>query len=102
MMAADGRASSVEISKINQIMHKIRPGWTDEHGRMKIYSFVKDLKEHGYVSMLEQTMFHLPMFKQQGRGRVLLKCMEAVANADGVHSDCELDLLDRIRRSLAN
>jgi len=102
MMAADGRVSSAEISKINQIMDKIRPGWTEDHCRTRINSFVNDVKTRGYVSMLEQAMSHLPMFKQQGRQRTLMKCMEAVANADGIHSDRERNLLDRIRGSLAD
>jgi uncharacterized tellurite resistance protein B-like protein len=101
MMAADGSVSPAEIKKINQIMSKFRPGWTEEHGRTRVTAFVNEIKKSGYTPFLERALSDLPQIKQQGRGRTLIKCMEAVSNADGTRSAREDKLLDRVRNALS-
>lgn len=100
MMVADGHISASEVSKINQIMSKIRPGWTDEHCRARIETFMRKVESHGYSLVLEETLSFLKMIKEQGRQQILIKCVESVASADGSFSDREQRLVQRIRAEL--
>ena len=100
IMVADGRASTKERSAIREIMSKLKSGWSDDECDRRISSFIGDIQNQGYPTVLRRSMSKLEIFKQIGREGVLLKCIDLVANTDGKLSQRERDLCDRIRNSM--
>ncbi|MDB5347837.1 MAG: Membrane-anchored nucleotide-binding enzyme [Schlesneria sp.] len=100
IMAADGRASVSEKAVIREIMRKLDSGWSDAECEDRLMSFIGDIRNHGYASIVKRAMSQIPKYKQAGRIPVLLKCIDMVAGADGRLSQREQHLCDRIRKSL--
>lgn len=100
IMAADGRASVSEKAVIREIMRKLDSGWSDAECEDRLTSFIGDIRNHGYASIVKRAMSQIPKYKEAGRIPVLLKCIDMVAGADGRLSQREQDLCDRIRKSL--
>jgi hypothetical protein len=102
IMVADGRVSINERTAIQEVMTKIRSGWTGEECTSRIEAFLEEIKSRGYPFVLQRSLSRIPLFKKIGRESTLLNCIDIVAKANGKPSDKEVELCDRIRTLVGN
>jgi len=97
LMVADGRASSSEKQRIRELMAKLHSPWSDSEVNDRIAAFINRVQTNGYRKTLAVALKDVEVFKQVGKQEVLLRCLEAVAKADGTVSDRELQLCQRVK-----
>lgn len=97
VMVADGRVSTREKAKTREIMSKVDIHWTDEEFDSRVATFIEEIRKQGYFNVVQRSIRRLPLFKQIGREKVLIKCIDLVAIGDGKLDPREKDLCDRIR-----
>jgi uncharacterized tellurite resistance protein B-like protein len=97
VMVADGRVSTREKEKTREIMSKVDIHWTDEEFDNRVATFIEEIRKQGYFNVVQRSIRRLPLFKQIGREKVLIKCIDLVAIGDGKLDPREKDLCDRIR-----
>lgn len=100
VMACDGRVSVAEKQTIAQIMQKVGATWSSDFVETRIESYLNRVRELGYQQVLSQSMHQLSHFYVPKRKRVLLKCLDMMALADGRIADREENLCGRIRDQL--
>lgn len=96
-MVADGRVSTREKEKTREIMSKVDIHWTDDEFDNRVATFIEEIRKQGYFNVVQRSIRRLPLFKQIGREKVLIKCIDLVAIGDGKLDPREKDLCDRIR-----
>jgi hypothetical protein len=96
LMAADGKVSKNEKIAMRSIMTRVDTKWTSDYFETRLASFVSDVKALGYQTVLRNAVRQLPLFKQKGRDRILLECINSIANADGVVSQRTLEFRNKI------
>lgn len=97
LMVANGRASSSQKKCIRELMVKVRSPWTDAEVDDHITKFIDHVKTHGYRRILAAALKEVEVFKRMGKQDVLLRCLDAVARADGKLCDRELQLCQRVK-----
>lgn len=97
LMVADGRASSSEKTCIRELMAKVRSPWTDSEVDGHLAAFIDRVQSDGYRRTLASALKDVEVFKRVGKQDVLLRCLDAVAGADGKLGDRELQLCQRVR-----
>lgn len=100
VMVADGRVSRTEREKIMAVMKRMKSGWSDEKCHQRIDSFIGDVKSMGFASVLDRAIDESKIFCGTGHESIVLKCLDEVAQADGVLHERESELLTRIRASV--
>jgi uncharacterized tellurite resistance protein B-like protein len=100
IMVADGRASRTERVKIMDVMRKMKSGWTEVHCDTQIDGFIERLKQDGYSKVLSESLACLTMFRNSGHEATVIKCIEAVAIADGKVDQRERELILKIAELL--
>jgi uncharacterized tellurite resistance protein B-like protein len=83
VMVADGRVSTREKEKTREIMSKVDIHWTDDEFDNRVTTFIEEIRKQGYFNVVQRSIRRLPLFKQIGREKVLIKCIDLVAIGDG-------------------
>ena len=101
VMVADGRASKSERVRIRQLLAKLNVPWDPVHIERKLAEFVERVRCKGYSTVLAEACANAAIFKGTGNEQTLLRCLDAVAAADGTVDVAERKVCDRIRSALA-
>jgi uncharacterized tellurite resistance protein B-like protein len=97
LMVADGRASSSEKKRIHELMTKVHSPWSDSELHDRIAAFIDRVQNDGYRRTLSAVLKDVEIFRRIGKQDVLLKCLDAVAQADENLTDRELQLCKRVK-----
>lgn len=97
VMVADGRASRSEKRCIHELMTKLGSPWNDSEVTKRISAFIERVRKDGYQETLALALKEVKLFKRLGKQGVLLRCLDAVARADGNVTDKEFQLCRRVR-----
>lgn len=97
LMVADGRASSSQKKCIRELMAKVRSPWTDTEVEDRMAKFIDRVRRGGYRRILAAALKDVGVFKRVGKQDVLLRCLDAVARADGKLCDKELQFCQRVK-----
>lgn len=102
VMAVDGRASSAEKSRIVELMHRAGADWDADSIKARVSKFIDDVPTQGFKAILADALSTVPSFAIIGRQDILLKSLDAIALADGIRSQREVALINRIRKMLSD
>lgn len=97
LMVADGRASSSEKKRIHELMTKVRSPWSDSEIHDRIAAFIDRVQKDGYRRTLSVVLKEVEIFRRIGKQDVLLKCLDALAQADEKLTVRELQLCERVK-----
>ncbi len=100
LMVADGSASSDEKKRIHELMAEVGSPWSSVELNGRITSFIDRVKTNGYRHTLAVALQDVKLFRNARKQEVLLKCLDAVALADGKTTERELQLCSRVRATL--
>lgn len=100
VMVADKRVSAKEMAAIRDVMKKVGSGWSHDECDARIEAFIAQLRQDGYVAVVDRALSKLPMFVQVGYEKILLESIDKIAIVDGELSDRERELCDRIRKTM--
>jgi uncharacterized tellurite resistance protein B-like protein len=99
-MVVDGRASAAEKARLVAIMRRAGASWQPDLFAERIREFIADAQKSGFKTVLFRCLRCVELFRSIGQGGVLLKCVDSMANADGMQSERERVLLRKIRETL--
>lgn len=100
VMCADGQMSSNEQHAVRAILGKTACPWSNEEIDQKIMDFLIRRKKLGAEQLLEQTCENLDIFKKAGKEKILLKCIDYMAQADGSIDESEIKVRKKIESAL--
>jgi len=101
IMVADGKIEKAEKQVIQKVMANAKAPWDEEEINVRIGAFAKRVTEQSFATVLPQVCQELTEIKRLGKGRVFLKCLIAVAKADGVVERAEAEVFERFKAILA-
>lgn len=78
-------------------MAKVHAPWSASELDERIAAFIQGVQAHGYRRALSSALKDVQIFKRLGKQELLLKCLEAVARADGELGERELQLCERVK-----
>jgi len=97
LMVTDGRASRNAKKRIHEVMTKLHSPWSDSEVGERIAAFIERVQKDGYRKTLAVALKDVELYKRLGKQAVLLRCLDAVAKADGKVTDEKLQLCQRVR-----
>ena len=97
VMVSDGRASTSERKCIRERMSEMQSPWTESQVDDHMAAFIVRVQNNGYRRTLATAMKDVEIFKRVGKQSMLLRCLHAVAQADGIVSDRERQLCERVK-----
>lgn len=97
VMVADGHASKSEKERILELMTKVRSPWTNSEVNERMQAFIDRVRRDGYRRTLAGALKEVEIFKQINKQDILLRCLNAVAEADENLTDREIQLCQRIK-----
>lgn len=100
VMIADGTVSDHERETIRNLMSKVNARWSNEEFDVRVEAFIQTVVAQGYTAIVKQSLALVPLFQSTNRRKILLKCIDQVANVDGKLSAREQVLCDQIRDEL--
>jgi tellurite resistance protein len=89
MMVSDGRVSTAEKSLVLQLLKKTGTSFTSEQAEHVISRVISSVRRDGFSAVLRNTRERIKKFKELGKEDVLLRCLSAVAKADGTVHEAE-------------
>ena len=100
MMVSDGRVSTVEKATVIELLKKTGASLTPEHAEHIISRFISGVQRDGFNTVLRNTRERIKKFKELGKEDVLLRCLSAVAKADGTLHDAEKKVYNTFAEAL--
>jgi len=100
VMCADGKMSPEEQNAISVILGKVVCPWSTEEIDNKIVDFLRRVKSRGSDTVIQETCERLSEFKRRGKEKVLLKCIDYMAKADGVIDEEEIKIREKFKAAL--
>jgi hypothetical protein len=101
VMASDGRASTSERERIKQLMGKVQAPWSDEVIERRINEFIQRIRDVGSRVVFQDTLSSVEIFKRVGREKVLIRCIDEVADAAQGVGEQEQAMCRQIKQLLA-
>ena len=99
-MVADGRIEKAEKQVIQKVMANAKAPWNEQEINVRIRAFAKRVTEQSFATVLPQVCQELAGIKGLGKGGVFLKCLKAVAKADGIVERAEAEVFERFKAIL--
>ena len=100
IMVSDRSVSTSERKRIHEIMKQAKCPWNPDLIDQCIDQFVARVKDGQYRRLLEATCENVKVFKEQDKKKTLLKCLAAVAKADGKIEESERKVYERFKIAL--
>jgi uncharacterized tellurite resistance protein B-like protein len=100
LMVSDGRASSAEKSRIEELMRKVGCTWQSGECAERIAKFIREVETVGFNTVVGRALSRVPIFKLMNREHVLLRCVDLAISADDKCTDAEQKLVMRIHELL--
>lgn len=97
VMSADGIATSSEKAMIRDIMRWLEAPLDADAVDQCIENFCIRVANEGFPAVVDAITTEATLFKRMENSKVLLKCLEKVARADGKVQDAETDMIERFR-----
>ncbi|MBI1309894.1 hypothetical protein GC176_01200 [bacterium] len=100
VMFADGQASKSERAKFQELMARIRSPWDETETDSRMRRFCEQAKGTGLQQMVENVCSRVSTIRSPRQKEILISCMGRVMKADGVVSQDETQIRNRIAAAL--
>jgi uncharacterized tellurite resistance protein B-like protein len=100
IMVADGKVDETEKQVIQKVMANAKAPWDEQEINVRIQTFVKRVNEQRFAAVLQQVCQELAEVKRLGKSSVFLKCLMAVAKADGTVERAEAEVYGKFEAIL--
>jgi tellurite resistance protein len=94
VMCADKKVEKPEREMVHTTLKKTKAPWTRDEIDKRIEMFLQRVKKRGFKWVVSETCEKLPEFKKRGKEKVLLKCLNYMARADGVVHEKEMKIIN--------
>ena len=100
VMVADGQASSIEKTRMAELMKGAGASWDSNQVAARISAFVKELREAGFREVFSNALTYAPVFVALNRSELLTTSIQSLAHADGSFKEAEGKVVSLILREL--
>ncbi|MGB2865392.1 MAG: hypothetical protein WBC05_18830 [Sedimentisphaerales bacterium] len=102
VMCADKKVATPERKAVHRILEKVKAPWDKNEIDRRIDIFIHRAKKEGLLSLTQEVCHKLIIFKRKGKEQVLLRCVEYMAQADGIIDPRETELCQKFRTVLSD
>jgi tellurite resistance protein len=101
MVYADGKATSGERDKVQALLVRLHAPWAPDEIARRMQAFRARGRTESFTQVLEETCQRLRRIEEPKQQQVLQKCLQAVAQADGVIEERERQVFRQLMRSFS-
>jgi tellurite resistance protein len=102
MVYADGKATAGERDKVQALLARLHAPWAPDEIARRMQAFRARGRTESFTQVLEETCQRLRRIEEPKQQQVLQKCLQAVAQADGVIEERERQVFRQLMRSFSD